>query len=118
MLRREVCFLVGKHGEVLWADVSGSATALPDSRVRWEAIWRCRHDLTEIAHSHPEGPAELSREDETTILALRSALGAPHLRFSVVAPQAMLVNDLEGTRVLLDEPWWADLLRLASGCPR
>jgi hypothetical protein len=113
---REVCLLVGRGGEVLWSDASASPVALPDSRARWEAIWERRVELAEIAHSHPLGPRAFSSEDESTMAALESALGRP-LRFSVVAPTGMIERrdgaDRLGARA--EEPWWADLLRLASG---
>ena len=114
---REVCFLIGAGEAILWADASDSPAALPDSRARWEAIWSRRGDLTEIAHSHPIGPAAFSREDETTMEALDSALGRV-VRFSVVAPRIMIAR--EGGKVVevAPEPWWAPLLRLASGMER
>jgi hypothetical protein len=113
---REVCFLIGRGGAVLWADASNSPAALPDSRARWEAIWRLRDELEEIAHSHPHGPEAFSREDQTTMEALDSALGRA-VRFSVVAPRRVIARDADaGTIISVDpEPWWADLLRLASG---
>jgi hypothetical protein len=117
--------LIGEDDVVLWSEASDSPVALPDSRVRWEAIWSRRQRIVEIAHSHPVGPEAFSREDETTMAALVSALGRP-LLFSVVAPHGMVrcakkpgeddehfvVSSVES------EPWWASLLRLASGMPR
>jgi hypothetical protein len=96
--------------------------ALPDSRGRWEAIWSLRERITEIAHSHPIGPAAFSREDETTMAALVTALGRP-LTFSVVAPDAMVrctktVNEDYEVSLVESEPWWASLLRLASSMPK
>ena len=111
---REVCFLIGRGGALLWADASDSPAALPDSRARWEAIWAHRDELEEIAHSHPAGPAAFSREDETTMAALDSALGRV-VRFSVVAPRVTIVRDRDRTLEVHPEPWWAALLRLASG---
>jgi hypothetical protein len=113
---REVCFLIDRDGGVLWADASASAVALPDSRGRWEAIWRLREALVEIAHSHPIGPAAFSAEDESTMAAIDSALGRP-LRYSVVAPRAMIMRArAAGATLRIDpEPWWARLLRLSSG---
>jgi hypothetical protein len=111
---REVCFLVGRDGAVLWSDAGSSPVALPDSRERWEAIWRLRAELEEIAHSHPVGPLGFSHEDETTMAALALALGrAP--RFSVVAPAGMLARvDGKDEPVAVEPPWAAEL-RLASG---
>ena len=113
-MKREVCFLIGDGGAVLWSDASDSPSALPDSRERWTQIWDRRHDLAEIAHSHPNGPAAFSSEDETTMAALVSALGRD-VRFSVVAPSAVVIREGGETSVLDHEPWWAALMRLASG---
>ncbi|NOK05499.1 hypothetical protein HNV27_28620 [Myxococcus xanthus] len=114
MSTREVCLLIGHGGEVLWCDASDSPNQLPDSRARWEAIWRLRDVLEEVAHSHPDGPLGFSAEDESTMAALTSALGKP-LRFSVVAPEGMVAR-LRGRDVLVAaEPWWAEALRNASG---
>ncbi len=111
---REVCFLIGRGGALLWADASDSAAALPDSRARWEAIWRHRDELEEIAHSHPIGPLGFSAEDESTMAALGTALGRK-LRFSVVAPNGVIVRQGDEETIVEEEPWWAALLRLASG---
>jgi hypothetical protein len=111
---REVCFLIGRDGTVLWSDASTSPVWLPDSRARWEAIWRLRAELEEIAHSHPVGPLGFSTEDETTMEALNAALGRA-VRFSVVAPGGMVVRT-EGRDVLvMDEPAWTARLRSDSG---
>ena len=110
----EVCLLIGRGGAVLWSDASTSAVALPDSRQRWEAIWRLREEVEEIAHSHPVGPLAFSEEDKTTMVALESALGKT-LRFSVVAPNGMIARVGDQTERVEAEPWWAALLRLASG---
>ena len=111
---REVCFLIDARGAVLWSDAGMTAFALPDARARWEAIWERRADVVEIAHSHPLGPLAFSTEDETTMVALASALGKP-MRFSIVAPVGMLARQDGGDRRVLEEPWWARLLRWASG---
>ncbi|WP_223643049.1 Mov34/MPN/PAD-1 family protein [Corallococcus sp. EGB] len=111
---REVCLLIGPGDRVLWGDSFDHPLALPDSRARWEAIWSLRALLVEITHSHPEGPLAFSQEDETTMAALQTALGRP-LRFSVVAPDGMVVR-MGGEDVLVhDEPVWAAPLRIASG---
>ena len=115
---REVLLLLGEGDVVLWSDASDSPVYLPDSRARWEAIWTRRHHIVEIAHSHPVGPLAFSREDETTMDALVSGLGR-RVRFSVVAPNGLLRRGEDGTlgtvRDRTREPWWAALLRLASG---
>jgi hypothetical protein len=111
---REVCFLIGRSGAVLWSDASASPLGLPDSRARWDAIWRLRDELAEISHSHPLGPAGFSAEDESTMAALDAALGRP-LRYSIVTPAEMISRQLGGPERVEEEPWWAGLLRLASG---
>jgi hypothetical protein len=111
---REVCFLIGRGGAVLYSDEGSSALALPDSRARWEAIWRLRGELEEIAHSHPAGPLGFSSEDESTMQALASALGKS-VRFSVVAPEGMVARVDGKHEPVAPEPWWAALLRLSSG---
>jgi hypothetical protein len=114
MRPREVCLLIGRDGEVLWSDASDSAVSLPDSRARWEAVWRLRGDLEEIAHSHPLGPLGFSPEDETTMEALLLALGRP-VRFSVVAPEGTLVREHGQDRLRAEEPAWTAELRARSG---
>jgi hypothetical protein len=115
---REVLLLIGEGDVVLWSDASDSPVALPDSRARWEAIWSRREQIVEIAHSHPVGPQAFSREDETTMAALVTALGRP-LVFSVVAPRGMVrcmkkLDEDFAVSLVECEPWWASLLRLAS----
>jgi hypothetical protein len=117
-MRREVCFLLDAEGRILWSDASSSPVSLPDSRARWEAIWGHRAQLAEISHSHPVGPLAFSHEDETTMEALITALGK-RPRFSVVAPEGMIVRGSDGQEVRpAEEPWWTGLLRLASGMTR
>lgn len=117
MSKVEVFFLIDGEGRVLWSDASTSPVALPDSRARWEAIWERREQLAEIAHSHPVGPLAFSREDEDTMEALAAGLGRAPV-FSVVAPAGM-VRRVEGKdQRVEEEPWWANLLRRASGMDR
>ncbi|HEY4239390.1 MAG TPA: Mov34/MPN/PAD-1 family protein [Kofleriaceae bacterium] len=105
----EVCFLIGDDDTILWADASDSPSALPDSRARWEAIWRHRDRLALIAHSHPLGLADFSDEDRRTMAAIDDALGRP-LAYAVVTH-----GEVVATIELDEDPWWAALLRLASG---
>lgn len=114
----EVCFLVGRDAEVLWADLDGTPGALQDSRARWEAIWSNRDRLVEVAHTHPSGLLAFSVEDATTMDAVDASLGR-RLRYSVVTGEAVLIRDEhENTAVASVEPWWAELIRLSSGMRR
>ena len=115
---REVFFLIGRDGALLFADASQEdPSALPDSPARWQAIWQHRAELTELCHSHPLGPLAFSAEDESTMAALNAALGRK-LTFSIVAPGGMLRRAGEQEGIVALEPWWAPLLRLASGMNR
>lgn len=113
---REVCFLIGRGGAILYADASSDPVALPDTRVRWEAIWEHRDELEAIVHSHPVGPHAFSQEDESTMAAIDAALGKA-MHYCVVSPRGTLSRTgLDAKATTLDpEPWWAHLLRLSSG---
>jgi hypothetical protein len=112
---QEVCFLIGRGGAILHADASNNPAALPDARSRWEAIWEHREELEIIAHSHPTGPAAFSAEDESTMEAIDGALGRP-VRYCVVAPRVTIARTGDAaTETISPEPWWAHLMRLASG---
>ena len=113
-VEREVCFLIGKGGAILWSDASDSPVALPDSRTRWEAIWDNREHLEVIAHSHPVGPAAFSAEDVSTMEALDAALGKS-MHYMVVAPRKTISRTGTTDEDVSPEPWWVALLRLASG---
>ena len=112
--QREVCFLIGKGGAILWSDASDSPVALPDSRTRWEAIWDNREHLEVIAHSHPIGPSAFSAEDVSTMEALDAALGKS-MQYMVVAPRKTISRTGTTDEDVSPEPWWVALLRLASG---
>lgn len=113
-MKREVCFLIARNGQLLWSDASASPLALPDSRERWEAIWQHRNDLVEIAHSHPLGPEQFSAEDSSTMRALDAALGKK-LLFSLVTPRQYLLRGPNDVAVPATPPPWVRALRLASG---
>lgn len=109
--------LIGRGGALLWADASSEdPSRLPDSQARWQAIWQHRDELEELAHSHPIGPLAFSEEDQTTMAALEAALGKV-VKFSIVAPGGMLMKRGEEVQLVQGEPWWASLLRHASGMP-
>ena len=67
----------------------------------------------------PNYKVAFSLEDATTMDALVTALGR-RLRFSVVAPAGMVRSTVTAGKapiatLVREEPWWAPLLRLASG---
>lgn len=113
-MSREVCLLVSRAGAIVWSDSGAGPLALPDSRARWEAIWAHREELDLVVHSHPHGPRGFSHEDETTMQALDAALGRP-LRYMVLAPAGLYVREAGKDFPSDERPWWAELLRLASG---
>ncbi len=76
-----------------------------------------REAIEEIAHSHPVGPLGFSAEDETTMAALTEALGRP-VRFSVVAPDGMVMRENGRDVRVTEEPCWAGRLRVDSGMRR
>ena len=112
---REVCFLIGRGGAILYADAADSPAALPDSRTRWEAIWEHREELEANVHSHPVGPSRFSAEDTSSMSAIDAALGKA-MHYCVVAPSVTISKTGDAPVTHLDpEPWWAHLLRLSSG---
>ena len=113
---REVCFLLVQD-KILRA-YFGSATNIPDERERWETIWSHRHEITEIAHSHPGEFLDFSREDLTTMEAVEAGTGMT-FTWSIVTKTGFLSrkNGTDDRRE--DSPWWLDLLRrLSYGEPR
>jgi hypothetical protein len=116
MASREVLFLLDDAGSVLWSDV-GSVAEMPDSRLRWEAMWSFRLLLAAIAHSHPHGPLAFSSVDLSTMAAVDASLGRP-LRYLVVAPDGVVVCREGVTEIVDPEPAWAERLRVESGMKR
>jgi Prokaryotic homologs of the JAB domain len=85
---------------------------MPDSRERWEAIWAHRDAIAVVAHSHPNGPAAFSAEDESTMAAIDAALGRS-LRYAVVTADTITYRGLGADRA--DDPDWATRMRDESG---
>lgn len=105
MATKEVCFLVGRKGEILWSDTNDDPGYLVDRQDRWEAIWENREHLPIIAHSHPFGPNDFSSEDRSTEDAIRNALGdrlSRRLSFIVVTPTETIVSFPREAK----EPFW------------
>ncbi|MBE2250949.1 MAG: Mov34/MPN/PAD-1 family protein [Myxococcus sp.] len=115
-MSREVFLLIGRGDAIVWSDAGETALALPDSRARWEALWRHRDELELVVHSHPLGPHAFSDEDESTMAAVEPALGK-QLAWAVLSPKGLLVRRAGKDETAAALPWWATVLRLASGMP-
>ena len=108
---KEVCLILS--GESIVRISIGSATAIPDSSKRWDAIWENRGGLTEIVHTHPGGRLQFSTEDLTTMQAVEAALGKP-LHWSIVTEESCLTR-FDGVDHRRDDtPWWLPVLREIS----
>jgi hypothetical protein len=108
---REVCFLVVQD-KILRA-YFGSATSIPDERERWDAIWEHRHEITEIAHSHPGEFLDFSHEDLTTMEAVEAGTGKT-FTWSIVTKTGFLSRKDGKDRLREDPPWWLSLIRRLS----
>lgn len=108
---REVCFLL--VGDRILRVYFGSATLIPDSRERWEAIWEHRAELTEIVHSHPGNFLAFSGEDLTTMEAVEAGTGQRFI-WSIVT-EGGFISRCEGKdSERKDQPWWLELIRRLS----
>ncbi len=111
---KELCFLLGPDEVLLWSDLRGTVNRMEDQRDRWDRIWQFKESLVEIAHCHPCGLLAFSYEDETTMEAIDAALGRA-LRYSVVTPDRVLLRAEGAEQIMLNDPWWAPLMRQAAG---
>jgi hypothetical protein len=111
MSTREVCFIL--VDDKLLRVYFGSATKIPDSRERWEVIWQYRHEITEIAHSHPGEFLDFSEEDLTTMQAVEAGTGKA-LVWSLVTAQGFLSRRDGQQAHREDSPWWLALMRTLS----
>jgi hypothetical protein len=91
----------------------GSPTGIPDERARWEVIWNHRHEITEIAHSHPGDFLDFSHEDRTTMEAVEAGTGR-NFTWSVVTERGFLSRRDGRTSRRRDAPWWLELMRQLS----
>jgi len=108
---REICFILVED-KILRA-YFGSATRVPDSRERWEVIWQHRHEITEIAHSHPGEFLDFSHEDLTTMEAVEAGTGKK-FTWSIITKKGFLSRK-SGTDIHReDAPWWLELMRALS----
>jgi hypothetical protein len=108
---REVCFIL--IADKILRVYFGSATRVPDSRERWEVIWRHRHEITEIAHSHPGEFLDFSHEDLTTMEAVEAGTGRA-FTWSIVTKSGLLSRRSGQDARRNDAPWWLELLRTLS----
>ena len=108
---REVCFLL--VADKILRVYFGSATRIPDSQQRWEAIWEHRNEITEIAHSHPGEFLDFSREDLTTMQAVEAGTGKTFI-WSIVTASGFLSRHNGQDAGREDRPWWLDLMRNLS----
>ena len=105
VMKREVCFLIGRGGAILWADASDSPAALPDSRARWEAIWEHRDELEVIAHSHPIGPTRVLRRGRIDDGGARRR-ARPHDALLRRRARASRSDVRTAATTVSPEPWW------------
>ncbi len=111
---REVCFLLA--GERVLGVYAGSQAAIPDSRSRWNDIWRHRRRITEIVHTHPGNMLAFSGEDLATMDAVEAGTGRIYT-WSIVTHDGYLsrVGARGRTdRKRDDHPMWLGLLRAMS----
>ena len=110
---REICFIITKDERILRI-YTGSATRVPDSRSRWNAIWTYRDEIQEIVHTHPGGFLGFSKEDLTTMEAVESATGFTY-HWSIVTENSYLYRDSRfGEDILVTNEgnaWWINFLR-------
>jgi hypothetical protein len=108
---REVCFILVED-RILRVHF-GSATKIPDSRERWEIIWRHRDEITEIAHSHPGEFLDFSHEDLTTMEAVEAGTGKT-FTWSIITKTGFLSRNSGQDARRDDSPWWLELMRTLS----
>jgi len=108
---REVCFLLVE--DKILRMYFGSSYRVPDSRERWEVIWQHRHEITEIAHSHPGEFLDFSHEDLTTMEAVEAGTGK-QFTWSIITKKGFLSRKSGADIHREDAPWWLELLRALS----
>ena len=108
---REVCFILVE--DRILRVYFGSTTRIPDSRERWEIIWRHRDQITEIAHSHPGEFLDFSHEDLTTMEAVESGTGMA-FTWSIITKTGFLSRKFGRDMRRDDSPWWLCFMRTLS----
>lgn len=113
---REVCFILVE--DKILRVYFGSMTKIPDNRERWEIIWQHRHEISEIAHSHPGEFLDFSHEDLTTMEAVEAGTGKT-FTWSIITKAGFLSRKGRQDTRRDDSPWWLELIRMLSyGEPR
>ena len=108
---REICFLLVQ--DRILRVYFGSSASIPDERERWETIWQCRHEITEIAHSHPGAFLDFSHEDLTTMQAVEAGTGRV-FTWSIITQGGFRSRTGGDDRLREDSPWWLNLMRRLS----
>ena len=108
---RETCFILVE--DKILRVYFGSASKIPDARERWDIIWQHRHDITEIAHSHPGGFLGFSHEDLTTMEAVEAGTGKT-FTWSIITKTGFLSRTGALDTQRRDTPWWLHLMRKLS----
>ncbi|MEM7394927.1 MAG: hypothetical protein AAF492_21555 [Verrucomicrobiota bacterium] len=111
---KEICLLL--IDDRLLRCTFGTATTVPDSRERWEAIWTYRHAITDIVHTHPGNFLGFSEEDRTTMQAVEAGTGQRYT-WSIVTLSGYLSKRDEHQFLNRSRPWWLAPLRLLSFGP-
>ena len=108
---REICFILVE--DKILRVYFGSATKIPDNHERWETIWNHRHEITEIAHTHPGNFLDFSHEDLTTMEAVEAGSGMK-FSWSVITKDGFLCRNNGRDVPREDSPWWLGLIRKLS----
>src|SRR5438046_330406 len=108
---REVCFILVE--DKILRVYFGSTTKIPDNRERWEILWQHRHEITEIAHSHPGEFLDFSDEDLTTMEAVEAGTGKT-FAWSIVTKHGFLSRSNGRDARREDSTWWLALMRTLS----
>ncbi len=110
-MMREVCFIL--VGDQILRIYFGSRLAIPDSRDRWNVIWKHRKKISEIAHTHPGGMLRFSPTDLTTMEAVEAGIGR-RLAWSIATRDGYLLRSGARIKVRFEDPWWLKPLRELS----
>lgn len=105
---------------IKWHGPDGSSGgSIPDSRELWDVLWKNRHHLGGVAHTHPwDGPGHPSHTDITTYQAVESGLGRwcvwpvvtmTEVGYYVLDPQTR--EPVQWDNPFNHNPFWPDTVR-------